>query len=58
MKTINYYTLALGLLGAAKLILDAFGMDIITDETANAIANGVAALLSVIGVYTNHQKTE
>ena len=58
MKTINYYTLALGLLGAAKLILDAFGMDLISNDNMNAIANGVAALLSVVGVYTNHQKEE
>lgn len=57
MKT-NYYTLALGLLGAAKLILNAFGVDLISDDNVNAIANGVAALLSVVGVYTNHQKSE
>lgn len=57
MKT-NYYTLALGLVGAAKLILDAFGVTILTDDTVNAIANGVAAVLSVVGVYTNHQKAE
>ncbi|WNR42115.1 hypothetical protein [Paenibacillus roseipurpureus] len=57
MKT-NYYTLALGLLGAAKLILDAFGVTLLTDETVNAVANGVAAILSVVGVYTNHQKPE
>lgn len=53
---VNYYTLILGLLGAAKLILNAYGLDIIQDDEMNAIANGVAAVLSVIGVYTNHQK--
>ncbi|MBP1964379.1 hypothetical protein [Paenibacillus aceris] len=53
---INYFTLTLGLIGAAKLILDAYGMDLIKDTDMNAIANGVAALLSVIGIYTNHQK--
>ncbi|SDN72419.1 hypothetical protein SAMN04487897_104203 [Paenibacillus sp. yr247] len=53
----NYFTLTLGLLGAAKLILNAYGLDIIHDDDMNAIANGVAALLSVIGVYTNHQKS-
>lgn len=54
---VNYYTLTLGLIGAAKLILDAYGMDLIKDEDMNAIANGVAALLSVVGIYTNHQKS-
>lgn len=53
---VNYLTLTLGLLGAAKLILNAYGLDIIQDDDINAIANGVAALLSVVGVYTNHQK--
>ncbi|WP_167357090.1 hypothetical protein [Paenibacillus pectinilyticus] len=57
MKT-NYYTLVLGLLGAVKLILNAYGVDLITDDTVNAIANGVAALLSVAGVYTNHKQAE
>lgn len=54
---INYYTLTLGLIGAAKLILDAYGMDLIKDADMNAIANGVAALLSIVGIYTNHQKS-
>ncbi|MDD9268034.1 hypothetical protein ACFPES_13430 [Paenibacillus sp. GCM10023248] len=54
---LNYYTLSLGLLGAAKLILDAYGVNIIEDDDINAIANGVAALLSVVGIYTNHQKS-
>jgi uncharacterized membrane protein len=54
---VNYYTLTLGLIGAAKLILDAYGMDLIKNEDMNAIANGVAALLSVVGIYTNHQKS-
>ncbi|MEC0227173.1 hypothetical protein [Paenibacillus alba] len=55
---VNYYTLSLGLLGAAKLILNAFGLDLIQDDTVNAIANGVAAVLSIVGVYANHQKSE
>ncbi|WP_167388023.1 hypothetical protein [Paenibacillus ferrarius] len=55
---VNYFTLSLGLLGAAKLILNAFGLDLIQDDNMNAIANGVAAVLSIIGVYANHQKSE
>ncbi|GGA02865.1 hypothetical protein GCM10008018_56170 [Paenibacillus marchantiophytorum] len=55
---VNYYTLSLGLLGAAKLILNAFGLELIHDEDMNAIANGVAAVISIIGVYANHQKSE
>ena len=55
---VNYFTLSLGLLGAAKLILNAFGLDLIQDDNMNAITNGVAAVLSIIGVYANHQKSE
>ncbi|WP_164716782.1 hypothetical protein [Paenibacillus whitsoniae] len=55
---VNYYTLALGLLGAVKLILNAFGVELFTDETMNAIANGLAAIMAVVGVYTNHHKEE
>lgn len=53
---LNYYTLTLGLLGAAKLILNAYGVELLQDADMNAIANGVAAILSVVGIYTNHQK--
>ncbi|WP_255433641.1 hypothetical protein [Brevibacillus sp. LEMMJ03] len=39
----NIVVLITGLLGAAKLALEAFGYSIITDDQINAIANGVAA---------------
>jgi uncharacterized membrane protein len=39
-----------GILGAIKLITDAFGYNIITDEQVNQIANGIASLCTVIGV--------
>jgi len=45
-----------GILGGMKLILMAFGIDIITDEQVNNIANGFAALFTVIGVAATHKK--
>ena len=38
------------ILGATKLITDAFGMQIISDDQVNSIANGLAALVTVVGV--------
>lgn len=38
------------ILGAAKLITDAFGLQIINDDQVNSIANGLAALATVVGV--------
>lgn len=55
MKT-NYLTLTVAILGAAKLILNAFGLDIISDNDVNNIANGVAAVISIVGVYMNHHQ--
>jgi phi LC3 family holin len=40
----------IAMLGAIKLITDAFGYSLITNEQINAIANGVATLVTVIGV--------
>ncbi|SDO16192.1 hypothetical protein SAMN04487897_10957 [Paenibacillus sp. yr247] len=53
---INYLSLSIGLLGAAKLILNAFGLDIISDNEINAIGNGVATIATIVGVYMNHKK--
>jgi uncharacterized membrane protein len=53
----NIYTLVIGILGAIKLILQAFGIDIITDDAIDAIANGVAAVVAIIAVLLhNHPK--
>lgn len=38
------------LLGAAKLVTDAFGLQLISDDQVNSIANGLAALVTVVGV--------
>lgn len=53
----NYLTLTVAILGAAKLVLNAFGVDIISDNDINNIANGVAAVISIVGVYMNHHQT-
>lgn len=56
MQTRNVLTITIGLLGAAKLVLDAFGVHIISDAQVNDIANGVASLVTVVGVYMSHNK--
>ena len=38
------------IVGAAKLVTDAFGVRLISDEQVNSIANGFAALSTIIGV--------
>ncbi|WP_276662319.1 hypothetical protein [Syntrophomonas wolfei] len=38
------------LLGAAKLVTDAFGLQLVSDDQVNSIANGLAALVTVVGV--------
>lgn len=56
LKNRNLATLLIGILGAAKLILQAFGLDVITNQQVDAIANGVAAIVTVIGVIMTHIK--
>jgi len=43
------------ILGATKLVTDAFGMTIISDDQVNAIANGIAALATVVGVAIGYE---
>jgi len=50
--------LVTGLLGAAKLALEAFGYSIITDDQINAIANGVAAVAAVVAAWMNNHRTD
>ena len=50
----NLTTLLIALLGAVKLILQAFGMDVITSQQVDSIANGIAALITVAGVIMTH----
>lgn len=55
MQQINWVTLVPCLLGAAKLILQPIGINI-PDQNLNEIANGVAALATVIGIIASHTK--
>ena len=57
MQNINWLTLIPALLGAIKLILQPFGVEI-SDQNINEIANGAAALATIIGVIMSHKKQE
>lgn len=46
-------TLVVAILGAVKLVTDAFGLVVLDDTQINAIANGVAALATVLGILIN-----
>ncbi|UFJ40106.1 hypothetical protein LOK74_19020 [Brevibacillus humidisoli] len=54
----NMVVLVTGLLGAAKLVLEAFGYSVISDDQINAIANGVAAAAAVLAAFLNNFKGE
>lgn len=43
-----------GVIGAIKLATDAFGVQLITNEQVNVIADGLAALATVAGVIISH----
>lgn len=48
--------LIIGILGAAKLLLDSAGIQI-PDETINDLANGISAVLVVISIFVDHGKS-
>lgn len=52
----NAYTLTAAILGAAKLILESFGVSVITNQEIDAIANGVGAAAVIAGIAINHFK--
>jgi uncharacterized membrane protein len=56
MNQINYVTLIVALLGTAKLVLQAFGIDVITDDMIDKAANVVAAVVTLVGVIITHRK--
>lgn len=56
MQNINPFTFTVALLGAAKMVLQAFGYDVIDDTMINSIANGVAAVATFVGVMMSHRK--
>ena len=45
--------LVIAILGAVKLVTDAFGVQILTNDSINEIANGVSAVATVIGILIN-----
>ena len=50
-------SLGIAILGALKLILESvFKVDLISDEQINAIANGAAAIITIVGVAMSHRK--
>lgn len=52
MKKVGFW---LGVAGAGKLVTQWLGYDI-PDETWNDLANGVAALATVVGIVMDHGK--
>lgn len=52
----NIVTLTVAILGAVKLILQAYGVQVINDQQIDAIANGLAAVITVVGVLLTHTK--
>ncbi|MFB5192030.1 hypothetical protein [Alicyclobacillus fastidiosus] len=50
-------TIILGLLSAAKVITDAVGWHVITNQEVNALTDGAAALMTVMSVVMSHNKT-
>jgi uncharacterized membrane protein len=55
MNQVNWTTLIPGLISAAKLVLQSFGIDI-PDEHINAIVNGAAAVGAIIAIFLSHKK--
>ncbi len=43
------------ILGATKLVIDAFGLQLFSDDQVNSIANGLAALATVVGVAMGYE---
>jgi phi LC3 family holin len=58
MQNTNWITLLPALIGAIKLILQPFGIDLshVTDEQVNDVVNGIAALVTIIGIFMPHKK--
>lgn len=50
--------LVIAILGAVKLVTDAFGVQVLTDENINAIANGVSAIATVVGILINRDSPQ
>lgn len=57
MENIKWATLVPGVISAAKLVLQSFGIDI-PDEHINAIVNGAAAVGAIVAIFMSHRKQE
>ena len=57
MENIKWATLVPGVISAAKLVLQSFGIDI-PDEHINAIVNGAAAVGAIVAIFMSHRKKE
>lgn len=53
---INWVTLVPAVMGGVKLILQSFGIDVITDDLIDQVANVAASLAVIIGIIATHKK--
>lgn len=53
MEKLRKPAIFVAILSAVKLITDAFGYQIISNEQVNSISNGLAAIFTVVGVLIN-----
>jgi len=51
-------TLVVAILGAIKLVLDVSGVPVLTDDNINAIANGIAAIATIVGILINRDAVQ
>lgn len=45
------------IIGAIKIVLDTIGIPVIDNQKMDALANGLAAAVVIIGVFINHGET-
>lgn len=55
MAKLKSVSLWLAILGASKIILDMNGIQI-SNEQINIIANGIASIMTVLGIFLDHGK--
>jgi hypothetical protein len=52
----NAYTLVIALLATLKLVLNAFHINVITQDVINYTANLIAGAVVVYGIFSKHEK--
>lgn len=45
------------ILGAIKIVLDTIGIQVIDNQKVDALANGIAATVAIIGIFVDHGAT-